>query len=253
VRIRTWPGPVTLPRAGALRTRYHALFADPELPVPVHWIAEDLLGLRVAAADLKELSGALYPAEREIRVNVAEPETGGRFTLAHELGHWVCYCLGGRDEPVFCRLAARDALAPVQLRPRRRAAVGPVRRNAPGGRWRHSRARAIVRELVMLPSGTVTLLFSGIEGSTKLLHRGGDAYAELLRTNRRLLPDAFRQHNGVEVDTEGDAFFVAFTSAGDAVAASRHAHATAAANDVYSSAGRCCWSCHTKAIGRSPS
>jgi Zn-dependent peptidase ImmA (M78 family) len=102
-------GPVTDPRAGVLRVRYHALFADPELPVPVHRIAEDLLGLHVATADLKELSGALYPAEREIRVNVSEPETRRRFTLAHELGHWVCHCLGGRDEPVFCRHQDMDS------------------------------------------------------------------------------------------------------------------------------------------------
>jgi Zn-dependent peptidase ImmA (M78 family) len=102
-------GPVTDARAGVLRTRYHALFADPELPVPVHRIAEDLLGLHVATGDLKDLSGALYPAEREIRVNAAEPETRRRFTLAHELGHWVCHCLGGREEPVFCRHQDMDS------------------------------------------------------------------------------------------------------------------------------------------------
>jgi hypothetical protein len=62
--------------------RYHALFADAELPVPVHRIAEDLLGLHVATGDLKDLSGALYPARREILVNVGEPETRRRFTLA---------------------------------------------------------------------------------------------------------------------------------------------------------------------------
>jgi Zn-dependent peptidase ImmA (M78 family) len=95
-------GPVTDARAGVLRTRYRALFADPELPVPVHRIAEDLLGLHVGSADLKDLS-ALYPARREILVNVGEPQTRRRFTLAHELGHWVCHCLAGRDEPVSCR------------------------------------------------------------------------------------------------------------------------------------------------------
>jgi Zn-dependent peptidase ImmA (M78 family) len=102
-------GPVTHASAGVLRTHYHALFADPELPVPVHRIAEDLLGLHVASADLKDLSGALYPAQREISVNVGEPETRRRFTLAHELGHWVCHCLGGREEPVFCRHQDMDS------------------------------------------------------------------------------------------------------------------------------------------------
>jgi len=97
-------GPVTDPRAEVLRQRYHELFADSELPVPVRRIAEDLLGLRVLeAADLEDISGALYPAEREIRVNAKEAATRQRFTLAHELGHWVCQCLDGRGAPMFCR------------------------------------------------------------------------------------------------------------------------------------------------------
>jgi class 3 adenylate cyclase len=57
-----------------------------------------------------------------------------------------------------------------------------------------------------LPSGTVTLLFTDIEGSTKLLHElGAEAYAEALAEHRRLLRDAFTRHGGVEVDTQGDA------------------------------------------------
>jgi Zn-dependent peptidase ImmA (M78 family) len=97
-------GPVTDPRAGVLRERYHALFADSEIPVPVQRIAEDLLGLQVLEAlDLQDISGALYPATREIVVNSGEAETRRRFTLAHELGHWVCHCLDGHDDPVFCR------------------------------------------------------------------------------------------------------------------------------------------------------
>jgi Zn-dependent peptidase ImmA (M78 family) len=97
-------GPVADPRAGVLRERYHALFADAEIPVPVQRIAEDLLGLQVLeTVDLKDISGALYPATREIVVNAEEAETRRRFTLAHELGHWVCHCLDGRHDPVFCR------------------------------------------------------------------------------------------------------------------------------------------------------
>jgi predicted ATPase/class 3 adenylate cyclase len=71
-----------------------------------------------------------------------------------------------------------------------------------------------------LPSGTVTLLFTDVEGSTKLLHElRAEAYAAALFEHRRLLREAFARHGGVEVDTEGDAFFVAFVSAMDAVAA----------------------------------
>ena len=70
-----------------------------------------------------------------------------------------------------------------------------------------------------LPSGTVTFLFTDIEGSTRLLQSLGDGYADVLADHRRLLRDAFEQAGGHEVDTEGDAFFVAFTRAKDAIAA----------------------------------
>src|SRR5919201_5842078 len=81
------------------------------------------------------------------------------------------------------------------------------------------------------PSGTVTLLFTDIEGSTKLLQRTGDAYAELLVEHRRLLRDAFARHRGFEMDNEGDAFFVAFESANDAAAAAAAAQRALAAHD----------------------
>jgi predicted ATPase/class 3 adenylate cyclase/Tfp pilus assembly protein PilF len=70
-----------------------------------------------------------------------------------------------------------------------------------------------------LPSGTVTFLFTDIEGSTKLLHELGDRYADALAEHRRVLRGAFSEHGGVEVDTQGDAFFGAFARASDAVAA----------------------------------
>jgi predicted ATPase len=74
-----------------------------------------------------------------------------------------------------------------------------------------------------LPRGTVTLLFTDIEGSTRLLHELGDGYAEVLADHRRVLREAFGKHGGVEVDTQGDAFFYAFASATDAVAAAEEA------------------------------
>jgi predicted ATPase/class 3 adenylate cyclase len=70
-----------------------------------------------------------------------------------------------------------------------------------------------------LPSGTVTFLFSDIEGSTQLLHQLGDRYADALEQHRRLLREAFDRHGGVEVGTEGDSFFVAFARARDGLAA----------------------------------
>ena len=71
-----------------------------------------------------------------------------------------------------------------------------------------------------LPSGTVTFLFTDVEGSTKLLHElGADEYAEALAEHRRVIRDACARHDGVEVDTQGDAFFVAFPTAPGALAA----------------------------------
>ena len=71
-----------------------------------------------------------------------------------------------------------------------------------------------------LPSGTVTFLFTDIEGSTKLLHaRGADEYAQALAEHRRILREEFGAEGGVEVDTQGDAFFVAFPTADGALRA----------------------------------
>ena len=70
-----------------------------------------------------------------------------------------------------------------------------------------------------LPTGVVTLLFTDVEGSTRLLHELGDDYGAALHEHRRRLRGAFADHEGVEVDTQGDAFFVAFARASNAVAA----------------------------------
>jgi predicted ATPase/class 3 adenylate cyclase len=70
-----------------------------------------------------------------------------------------------------------------------------------------------------IPTGEITLLFTDIEGSTRLLQRLGDRYAAVLKDHQRLMRSAFRQHNGHEFGTQGDAFFVVFESAPDAVAA----------------------------------
>jgi predicted ATPase len=73
-----------------------------------------------------------------------------------------------------------------------------------------------------LPTGTVTLLFTDIEGSTRLLKDlGAKAYDEALTEHRRMLRGAFVGRGGVEVDTQGDAFFYAFPSAREAIHAAR--------------------------------
>jgi class 3 adenylate cyclase len=70
-----------------------------------------------------------------------------------------------------------------------------------------------------LPTGTITLLFTDIEGSTHLLQQLGGRYAELLTACRQLLRTAFHTHNGHEVDTQGDALFAVFPRASDALCA----------------------------------
>src|SRR3954463_735010 len=85
------------------------------------------------------------------------------------------------------------------------------------------------RPMAQLPSGTVTFVFSDIEGSTNLLKKLGDAgYAEALATHRRLMRETFAAHDGQEIDTQGDAFFYSFVRAREAVAAAvdvQRAHA----------------------------
>lgn len=83
-----------------------------------------------------------------------------------------------------------------------------------------------------LPTGTVTFVFSDIEGSTDLLKQLGDRpYADLLAVHRRLVREIFAAHNGREIDTQGDAFFYGFARAREAVVAAvevQRAHAGAA-------------------------
>jgi class 3 adenylate cyclase len=81
-----------------------------------------------------------------------------------------------------------------------------------------------------LPVGTVTFAFTDIEDSTELLKRLGDDYREVLTMHRRIIRDAFAVRDGIEIDTQGDAFFYVFARARDAVAAAveaqrRHAEA----------------------------
>jgi predicted ATPase len=70
-----------------------------------------------------------------------------------------------------------------------------------------------------LPDGPLTLLFTDVEGSTRLLHELGDRYPDVLAEHRRILRESFARHAGAEVDTQGDAFFYVFASADEALAA----------------------------------
>jgi class 3 adenylate cyclase len=84
-----------------------------------------------------------------------------------------------------------------------------------------------------LPSGTVTFLFTDVEGSTKLLHAlGAEAYAAALAEHRRLIREACAVNGGVEVDTQGDAFFFAFPTVPGALSAAHQAAEALAAGPI---------------------
>src|SRR6266571_3217072 len=79
-----------------------------------------------------------------------------------------------------------------------------------------------------LPTGTVTFMFTDIEGSTRLVQALGDRYGELLADHCRILREAISEGEGVEVGTEGDSFFAVFpTALNAAVTAARAQHALA--------------------------
>ena len=104
--------------------------------------------------------------------------------------------------------------SPAPSRPRTCSIPGLIRSTSSSGRAASNRTVYNAAMRRSLPAGTVTFLFTDIEGSTRLLHAlGPDAYAEALAEHRRLLRNAFAAHGGVEVDTQGDAFFVAFPTA----------------------------------------
>jgi class 3 adenylate cyclase len=85
--------------------------------------------------------------------------------------------------------------------------------------------------MAALPGGTVTFLFTDIEGSTRLLQELGDGYGEVVRDHRRLLRERLGEQGGAEVDTQGDAFFYSFPRARDAVAGAVSAQRALAEHD----------------------
>ena len=91
-----------------------------------------------------------------------------------------------------------------------------------------------------LPTGTVTFLFTDIEGSTRLLHElGAEAYAQALAEHQRLLREAFARNGGVEVDTQGDAFFYVFPTAPGALSGG----GPGAACPLLPGRSACAWAC----------
>ena len=82
-----------------------------------------------------------------------------------------------------------------------------------------------------LPAGTVTFLFSDIEGSTRLLQELGEDYAQVVDDHRRIMRGEIEGHGGIEIDTQGDAFFFSFMRAKDAAEAAVEAQRALAAHE----------------------
>jgi predicted ATPase/class 3 adenylate cyclase len=92
--------------------------------------------------------------------------------------------------------------------------------------------QAILYAMQALPQGTVTFVFTDIEGSTRLLRELGEGYIRALADHRRVLRDAFSARGGIEVDTQGDGTFFVFPGAADAVAAAAAAQAGLASGPI---------------------
>jgi Adenylate and Guanylate cyclase catalytic domain len=100
------------------------------------------------------------------------------------------------------------------------------------GRARRGYGRAVATAGKQLPEGTVTFLFTDIEGSTPLLERlGAERYRELLEVHRQLLRDAVAAAGGVEIRAEADSFFAAFPRADGAASAAVAAQRALEAHD----------------------
>jgi Zn-dependent peptidase ImmA (M78 family) len=137
------------PRAEMLLARFAAAFGPPgdDHPVPVDAVATDMLGLLVQESDDIEVSGLLVPGTRYVFLNAREArESEGRrrFTLAHEIGHWVCQCDEGRipsPAPIMCRQADLAAGADAALE--REANNFAASLLMPEGRVRRAAARGL--------------------------------------------------------------------------------------------------------------
>lgn len=104
-------------RAERLLADHLAVFPGAHAPVPVEEIAEDLLGLRVHLRRGLRVSGMLVPDRRAVYLNADEAPVRRRFTLAHELGHWVVHCAGAAAPPrILCRSDETTGSADVRER-----------------------------------------------------------------------------------------------------------------------------------------
>ena len=197
--------------------------------------------------------GGREDASRALGVErVAEPERGstlevfGLRVVVHEhvgagdlrTGHeHACGVVSGRECDPACEGGRGERRRPASPR---RAVGGAGSCDRVSLMCGLAARRCENARMATLPSGTVTFVFSDIEGSTALLKRLGERYAELIAEHRRIVREAFSAHGGVEIDMQGDSFFFAFARARDAATAAveaQRAHAEHAWPDGESRAG----------------
>ena len=160
-------------------------FQGPFLEVAMQHVSAPPPSLREQVPDLS-------PAIEEVVLRALAKEPEQRFTRVQDFATTLAYA---------SQQAVSPRLTPV-LAPKHGVETGQRPPSMPN-----------------LPRGTVTLLFTDIEGSTRLLQCLGERYPDVLAECRGLLRAAFHQHHGHEADTQGDAFSVAFTRATDAISA----------------------------------
>jgi DNA-binding SARP family transcriptional activator len=185
--------------------RHVEVVGELEALVRAHPLRERLRG---------QLILALYRSGRQ--AEALDAYQAARKTLVEELGLEPSEELQQLQRAI---LAHDPSLGPTAKVPSVEAAPGPSRP-----------ARRPAPAEPSVPTGTVTFLFTDIEGSTTLVRQLGGGYSDVLAEHQRILRQAFAAHGGHEVDAQGDSFFVAFRRAKDAVAAAVDAQRDLAAH-----------------------
>src|SRR4051794_650534 len=185
---------------------------DREAPACASTATNSSCSARSIAADGAPCPGRARGRPSSARCGARGPE---RSLSEEDMGLTSWQCARECWEPVM------DNMLKMRIGFSERPARGPAPMDARTARciatavamWRVGRA------VLGLPRGTVTFLFTDVEGSTRLLSSLGDGYAELLAAHQRVLRHTIDAYGGCEVGTHGDAFFVAFARARDAMGA----------------------------------
>ena len=207
--LRLWRGPALADVA-----------EEPFAAAEIRRLDELRISAHEAAIDCDLRHGRLTEALTELEALLADNPLRERLH-AHRM--LALYQSGRQADALEAYRAARDTLVgELGLEP------GPELRKLHEAILRHDPALQPPAMAQTLPRGTVSMLFTDVEGSTRLLQDHGRRFADMLAEHHRLLRTAAERHGGVGGRREGDASFFAFTAARDAAAAARDAQAALA-------------------------